>query len=102
MLTGSRRILRYRRSQEKQAMLVFTGSGEVREGLAGKFLHKFQAKRFYGSSTKSTTTLLFRVTGCNVNLGNIALSEVISLEAMRIGLRGDTLNYTSIKNRRDN
>jgi phosphosulfolactate synthase len=27
-----------------------------------------------------------------VNLGNIAPSEVISLEAMRIGLRGDTFN----------
>ena len=43
-----------------------------------------------GSSTKSTTTLLLELLGCNVNLGNIAPSEVISLEAMRIGLRGDT------------
>ena len=28
--------------------------------------------------------------GANVNLGNIAPSEVIPLEAMRVGLRGDT------------
>ncbi|HAO47765.1 MAG TPA: phosphosulfolactate synthase, partial [Chitinophagaceae bacterium] len=30
--------------------------------------------------------------GCNVNLGNIPPNEVIPLEAMRIGLRGDTFN----------
>ncbi len=32
--------------------------------------------------------------GCNVNLGNIAPAEVIPLETLRIGLRGDTFhNY---------
>ncbi|MGL1654871.1 phosphosulfolactate synthase [Pseudoalteromonas distincta] len=30
--------------------------------------------------------------GCNVNLGNIAPYEIIPLEAMRIGLRGDTFS----------
>jgi len=30
--------------------------------------------------------------GCNVNLGNIAPSEMIALEAMRVGLRGDTFS----------
>jgi phosphosulfolactate synthase len=30
--------------------------------------------------------------GANVNLGNIAPHEVIALEAMRIGLRGDTFH----------
>ncbi|WP_308199596.1 phosphosulfolactate synthase [Chitinophaga sedimenti] len=30
--------------------------------------------------------------GCNVNLGNLAPHEMISLEAMRIGLRGDTFH----------
>ena len=29
--------------------------------------------------------------GCNVNLGNIAAAEALSLEALRVGLRGDTL-----------
>jgi phosphosulfolactate synthase len=31
-----------------------------------------------------------KLLGCNVNLGNIAPSEVISLESLRLGLRGDT------------
>ena len=30
--------------------------------------------------------------GANVNLGNIASNEVISLECLRLGLRGDTFN----------
>ena len=30
--------------------------------------------------------------GANVNLGNIAPSEVLPLETMRIGLRGDTFH----------
>ena len=39
--------------------------------------------------------------GSDVNLGNIATSEVLALEALRTGLRGDTLNlvvsYEKIK-----
>jgi len=31
--------------------------------------------------------------GANVNLGNIATDEVIALEALRIGLRGDTFHH---------
>jgi phosphosulfolactate synthase len=31
-----------------------------------------------------------KLLGCNVNLGNIAPSEVIPLETLRLGLRGDT------------
>ena len=32
--------------------------------------------------------------GVNVNLGNINPNEVLALEALRVGLRGDTLNLT--------
>jgi phosphosulfolactate synthase len=31
--------------------------------------------------------------GTNVNLGNIAPDEVISVETLRLGLRGDTLPH---------
>jgi len=31
--------------------------------------------------------------GCNVNLGNIPLTEVINLETLRLGLRGDTVQH---------
>ncbi len=39
--------------------------------------------------------------GINVNLGNIPTGELLSLEALRVGLRGDTL-YTAVKNSHDN
>ncbi|KUO48838.1 MAG: phosphosulfolactate synthase [Desulfitibacter sp. BRH_c19] len=39
--------------------------------------------------------------GTNVNLGNIQAAEVMSLEALRVGLRGDTLrNYLVSQNNR--
>ena len=35
---------------------------------------------------------LIKKFGTNVNLGNIAFDEVIPLETLRLGLRGDTFN----------
>ncbi|MEX0988269.1 MAG: phosphosulfolactate synthase [Bacteroidales bacterium] len=40
---------------------------------------------------KSQQVMFIQLVGHNVNLGNIAPHEVISLEALRCGLRGDTL-----------
>jgi phosphosulfolactate synthase len=34
-----------------------------------------------------------KLLGANVNLGNIAPSELIPLETIRLGLRGDTFNH---------
>lgn len=39
---------------------------------------------------KNQQTYFIRLLGANVNLGNIACNEVVSLEALRLGLRGDT------------
>ncbi len=39
---------------------------------------------------KSQQTMFIKMLGANVNLGNIAPVEVVSLEALRCGLRGDT------------
>jgi phosphosulfolactate synthase len=39
---------------------------------------------------KNQQTYFIRLLGANVNLGNIAPAEVVSLEALRLGLRGDT------------
>jgi phosphosulfolactate synthase len=34
--------------------------------------------------------MFIKMLGANVNLGNIASNEVVSLETLRLGLRGDT------------
>jgi phosphosulfolactate synthase len=40
---------------------------------------------------KSQQVWFIKLLGSNVNLGNIASNEVIALETLRLGLRGDTL-----------
>ena len=40
---------------------------------------------------KSQQVMFIQMLGANVNLGNIAPNEVVSLEALRCGMRGDTL-----------
>jgi phosphosulfolactate synthase len=39
---------------------------------------------------KAQQTMFIKLLGPNVNLGNIAPHEVVSLEALRCGMRGDT------------
>ncbi|MCK5135471.1 MAG: phosphosulfolactate synthase [Bacteroidales bacterium] len=39
---------------------------------------------------KAQQTMFIKLLGANVNLGNIAPGEVVSLEALRCGMRGDT------------
>ena len=70
---------------------IYRGSGEVREGLVQEILTKIPADKILWEAPQKAQQLYFlQLIGCNVNLGNIAPSEIIALEAMRIGLRGDT------------
>ena len=70
---------------------IYRGSGEVREGLVQEILTQIPGERILWEAPQKAQQLYFiELLGCNVNLGNIAPSEVIALEAMRIGLRGDT------------
>lgn len=72
---------------------IYRGSGEVREGLVQEILTKVPAEKIIWEAPQKAQQLYFlELIGCNVNLGNIAPSEIIPLEAMRIGLRGDTFH----------
>jgi phosphosulfolactate synthase len=72
---------------------IYRGSGEVREGLVQEILTKIPAEKILWEAPQKAQQLYFlELIGCNVNLGNIAPSEIIPLEAMRIGLRGDTFH----------
>ncbi len=72
---------------------IYRGSGEVREGLVQEILTKIPAEKILWEAPQKAQQLYFlELIGCNVNLGNIAPNEVIPLEAMRIGLRGDTFD----------
>jgi len=72
---------------------IYRGSGEVREGLVNEILTQIPGEKILWEAPQKAQQLYFlELLGCNVNLGNIAPSEVIPLEAMRIGLRGDTFS----------
>ena len=81
---------------------IYRGSGEVREGLVQEILTQIPGEKIIWEAPQKAQQLYFiELLGCNANLGNIAPTEVIPLEAMRIGLRGDTfdlfLNKESVK-----
>jgi phosphosulfolactate synthase len=70
---------------------IYRGTGEVREGLVQEILTQIPEEKIMWEAPQKAQQLYFlELIGCNVNLGNIAPAEVIALEAMRIGLRGDT------------
>jgi len=70
---------------------IYRGTGEVREGLVQEILTQIPEEKIIWEAPQKAQQLYFlELIGCNVNLGNIAPSEMIPLEAMRIGLRGDT------------
>ena len=72
---------------------IYRGSGEVREGLVQEILTQIPEEKIIWEAPQKAQQLYFlELIGCNVNLGNIAPAEVIPLEAMRIGLRGDTFH----------
>ena len=72
---------------------IYRGSGEVREGLVQEILTQIPEEKIIWEAPQKAQQLYFiELIGCNVNLGNIAPTEVIPMETMRIGLRGDTFH----------
>ena len=81
---------------------IYRGSGEVREGLVQEILTQIPEEKIIWEAPQKAQQLYFiELIGANVNLGNIAPTEILPLETMRIGLRGDTfhlfLNKEAVK-----
>jgi phosphosulfolactate synthase len=71
---------------------IFRADGEVRMGLIDEIVHAVAAERLiFEAPRKEQQVWFIRAFGPNVNLGNIPPDEVIPLETLRLGLRGDTL-----------
>jgi phosphosulfolactate synthase len=80
-------------ARETGTVGLYRNSGEVREGLVQEILTKVPAEKILWEAPQKDQQLYFlTLIGANANLGNINPSEVIALEAMRIGLRGDTFD----------
>jgi phosphosulfolactate synthase len=69
-------------------------TGEVRSGLVQEILTKIPFEKIIWEAPQKAQQVWFiKLLGCNVNLGNIAPNEVIPLETLRLGLRGDTFSH---------
>jgi len=80
-------------ARETGTVGLYRNSGEVREGLVQEILTKVQPEKIIWEAPQKDQQLYFlTLIGPNANLGNINPSEVIALESMRIGLRGDSFN----------
>jgi phosphosulfolactate synthase len=91
LLAGSTYVIA--EAREAGNVGIYRGSGEVREGLVQEILTQISEEKIIWEAPQKAQQLYFlELIGCNVNLGNIAPSEMIALEAMRIGLRGDTFH----------
>ena len=73
---------------------LFRDSGEVRQGLVEEILTKIPTEKILWEAPQKAQQVWFiKLCGTNVNLGNIAPNEVIPLETIRLGLRGDTFSH---------
>jgi phosphosulfolactate synthase len=73
---------------------IYRGSGEVREGLVQEILTQIPYEQIIWEAPQKAQQVYFmELLGANVNLGNIAPTEVIALESTRVGLRGDTFHF---------
>ena len=72
---------------------LFRSSGEVREGLVEEILTQIpNDKIIWEAPQKAQQVFFIKLLGTNVNLGNIAPNEIVPLETIRLGLRGDTFS----------
>ena len=73
---------------------LFRSSGEVRQGLVEEILTQIPFESILWEAPQKEQQVWFvKLLGANVNLGNIAPNEVIPLETIRLGLRGDTFSH---------
>ena len=71
---------------------IFRSDGDMRTGLLDEIAHEIAVESLlFEAPTKSSQAWFVQQFGPNVNLGNIPPDEVIPLETLRLGLRGDTL-----------
>jgi len=79
---------------------IFSKSGDMRTDLVGEIADAVPLEDVvFEAPTKSAQAWFIKEFGPAVNLGNIPPEEVIPLETLRRGLRGDTLKEVLLGNR---
>ncbi|NJN40971.1 MAG: phosphosulfolactate synthase [Flammeovirgaceae bacterium] len=83
---------------------LFRATGEVRSGLVQEILTRIPFEKIIWEAPQKAQQVWFiKLLGCNVNLGNISPHEIIPLETIRLGLRGDTfLHFLGLERKKEN
>lgn len=70
---------------------IYNENGSANEALIDDIVNNVNIENvIWEAPVKNQQAWFIRLLGTNVNLGNIAPNEVVALEALRLGLRGDT------------
>lgn len=78
-------------ARESGTVGIYRPSGHAHTTLVNRIMAKVPGKDIlWEAPIKSQQTWFIKQVGANVNLGNVPPDEVIALEALRLGLRGDT------------
>lgn len=79
-------------ARETGTVGIYNANGTANTSLIDKIEHCIDKDKIvWEAPLKSQQVWFIHHIGANVNLGNIASDEVIPLETLRLGLRGDTL-----------
>ena len=79
---------------------IFRKDGDMRTGLIDEIAHEIDFHDLiWEAPSKSSQAWFVKHFGSDVNLGNIPPDEVIPLETLRLGLRGDTLKEVLLGDR---
>ena len=80
---------------------IFRASGEMRADLVDEIANAVElVDVIFEAPTKAAQAWFVKRFGPEVNLGNIAPDEVIALETLRLGLRGDTMKEVLLRGER--
>ena len=78
-------------ARESGTVGIYRPNGKAHVVLINKILSRVKAENIiWETPNKSGQVYFIKLIGADVNLGNIAPTEVIALESLRIGLRSDT------------
>jgi phosphosulfolactate synthase len=78
-------------ARESGTVGIYRPSGKAHSVLVNRIIAKVDPKNIiWEAPIKSQQVYFIKQFGANVNLGNIAPHEVIAMETLRLGLRGDT------------
>lgn len=78
-------------ARESGTVGIFHKNGSAHSMLITRIVNKVKMENIiWETPQKSQQVYFLKLFGCNVNLGNIAVDDVIPLETLRLGLRGDT------------